>query len=335
MTSCFAACAKSKLAFFARSAKWHRGCARRLAPRAQPSHFEGWLRPGREFKQGASPTNISSDSYYMSSSGQIDYRCSRVDTEQVRRRGRENPVGKIVVDMQCRIGSSCPRVEREIEGWWDIVGDHVSDDTLPAHERRVRVPERTFPGVAHLDITNFGAWLQANRKTPGDILRVQTLDAYEVESDGGDFAAYVRGAPGPTSPERKPFFDELRQERAKGMVWRDLTVVNGPLSDYQRYGFDWVCPDAVAAGQDIRVLDIADHPAAAVLLALGDFWVIEGEQVVLVRYDAEGRHVGEVQVTAQGVHGYIAAAEMAWCLGTPFTDWWEAHPQYPRVPRTV
>lgn len=240
---------------------------------------------------------------------------------------------KIVLrDYECRIGSSCPEITRA-EGGYELVGKHIPDPSLPEDERRIFQPESMHPELARLEIEDFDAWLREHRKTPGDILRIQTLPAYEVESDGGDFAAYVQGLPGPSSPDREPFFAQLREERAKDMIWRDLTVVNGQLTDYQRYGFDWVCPDAVGAGQVIRVLDVAEVPAAAPLLRLGDFWVVEGEHVVLVRYDAQGRHLGEVEVEAQSRHGYIAAAEMAWALGTDFSKWWNDHPEYRRVPR--
>lgn len=240
-------------------------------------------------------------------------------------------MSKVLRDAQCRVGTSCPRIERAEDGGYDIVGTHVPDQTLPAHERKVHLPATMLPELGGLDIADFGAWLQERRTCPGDMLRVQTLPAYEVASDGGDFAAYLDGAQEPTSPDREPFFAQLREERARGMIWRDLTVVNGELTDYQRYGFEWVCPDAVAAGQDIRVLDVAEVPAAAVLLRLGDFWVVEGEHVALVRYDAHGRHLGEAAVDDQAAHGYRAAAEMAWQLAVPFTTWWAAHPQYRRA----
>ncbi|MCW2900907.1 MAG: hypothetical protein JWO67_3172 [Streptosporangiaceae bacterium] len=246
---------------------------------------------------------------------------------------------KVLRDFSCRIGNTCPRIEQNVEGSYDIVGTNVPDGELPGHERKIRVPATMLPELAGLDIPDFNAWLEQHRKAPGDILRVQTLDSYEVESDGGDFAAYVQGRPGPTSPDREPFFQQLRDERAKGMTWRDLTVVNGPLTDYQRYGFDWVCEDAVAAGQDIRILDVAAQPAAAVLLRLGDFWVVEGDHVVLVQYDGENRHLGEVAVEDQAKHGYVAAAEMAWQLATPFATWWatalETHPEYRRTQRAA
>lgn len=54
-------------------------------------------------------------------------------------------MSKILRDMTCRIGSSCPRIEREVEGSWDIVGTHIPDPTLPPHERKIRVPDRVLP----------------------------------------------------------------------------------------------------------------------------------------------------------------------------------------------
>ncbi len=99
------------------------------------------------------------------------------------------------------------------------MGTDIPDTTLPAHERKVRVPKTLLPEMGTLDIPDFNAWLEQHRKAPGDILRVQTLDAYEVASDGGDFAGYLDGAPEPTSPDRESFFQQLRDERANGMIW--------------------------------------------------------------------------------------------------------------------
>jgi hypothetical protein len=239
-------------------------------------------------------------------------------------------VNKVLRDAQCRVGTSCPRIELA-EGGYDIVGTSVPDDALPAHEHKIHVPATLLPELGGLDIPDFTEWLTRHRRAPGDMLRIQTLPAYEVASDGGDFAAYLTGAAAPTSPDREPFFQQLRDEKQRGMVWRDLTVINGPLTDYQRYGFEWVCQDAAAAGQEIRVLDVAEVPVAGVLLRTGDFWVVEGEHVALVRYDADGHHLGEVEVENQSAHGYRAAAEMAWELATPFPTWWAAHPEYRRA----
>lgn len=237
---------------------------------------------------------------------------------------------KVMRSELCRVGSECARIDR-VDGGYEVVGTDVPDSSLPAHERKVRVPDTMLPELGALDIQNFKAWLAQHRRAPGDMIRIQTLDSYAVPSDDADFAGYLNGDPAPTSPYREPFFQQLRDERGKGMVWRDLTVVNGWPTDYQRYGFEWVCEDSVAAGQDIRVLDLAEQPVASVLLDTGDFWVVEGRHAVLVRYDEQGRHLGEVAVEDSGAFGYVAAAELAWQLGTPFTEWWAAHPEYRRA----
>jgi len=239
-------------------------------------------------------------------------------------------VAKVLRDASCDVGTSCPRIDK-VDGGYDIVGTDIPDDTLPEHERKVRVPDTMLPELAVLDIPDFEAWLAERRRAPGDMLRIQTLESYAVASDDGDLAGYLNGAPVPTSKDREPFFQRLREEAAKGMVWRNLTLVNGHPSDYRRYGFEWVCPYSSEAGQQIRVLDVAEHPAAAALYRTGDFWVVEGQHVALVRYSPEGRHLGEVAVEESSAKGYVAAAALAWQLGTAFTEWWAAHPEYRRA----
>jgi hypothetical protein len=98
-----------------------------------------------------------------------------------------------------------------------------------------------------------------------------------------------------------------------------------------RYQFEWAYAFNVRHGMDVRIVDTAENPAVAALLRVGDFWVIEHQHVVLCRYDDQGRPLGTVGVDDSGKLGYIAAAEMAWQLGTDFTTWWVAHPQYHRA----
>jgi hypothetical protein len=37
-----------------------------------------------------------------------------------------------------------------------------------------------------------------------------------------------------------------------------------------------------------------------------------------------------VATGADAAGGYVALAQVAWELATPFTTWWTAHPQYHR-----
>jgi len=238
-------------------------------------------------------------------------------------------VRTVLRNAACPVGKQCPEIAKVEEGY-EIVGTNIPDPRLPEHERRVRVPATMLPELDALEIDDFEAWLGARRHTPGDMLRVQTLTAYSVPSDDADFAGYLDGAPEPTSPHRETFFQELRDDRDRGRVWRNLVVLRGEPTDYQRYANEWVYVQSVQAGQHVRILDLRESPAATLLLRTGDFWVVESQYVALVRYDQDNVHRGEIAVDDTAATGYIAAAEMAWAMATPFMSWYENHPEYQR-----
>lgn len=239
--------------------------------------------------------------------------------------------GKVLRRQSCPIGDDCPAIERPEGGGFDVIGTYVPDESLPAHERRVHIPDTMLPELASLDVPNFRAYRDAVRQTPGDIYRVQTLTCYGVPSDDQDYLGYLNGAPEPTSRHREAWFAELEEDAAAGRVRRNLHVVTTPLTDYLRYAFEWGYAYNVQHGQDVRILDLTENPAGSVLLRTGDYWVLERQHVVLCRYDQEGKPLGTVAVEAAGAAGYIAAAEMAWELAAPFTDWWAAHPCFHRA----
>ena len=97
--------------------------------------------------------------------------------------------------------------------------------------------------------------------------------------------------------------------------------------------FEWAYTFNTRHGMDVRIVDAAEISAVSALLRVGDFWVVERQHVVRCRYDDQGRPLGHVAVDDSGKIGFIAAVEMAWRLGTPFTAWWAAHPEYHRRTR--
>lgn len=239
-------------------------------------------------------------------------------------------MSKVLRDYSCPVGPSCPQI-KQVEGGFEIVGTVIADPNLPGHEGRVRIPDTMLPELVGLDIPDFGAWLREHRNTPGDMLRVQVQPAYAVPSDDDDFARYLDGRPS-ANPYLEAFILQLADEQRQGMVWRNLVVIDGEPTDYQRYANEFVYARTAhdTEGQVVRVLNLADHPAARVLQRTGDFWSVESEFVALVRYEADGSHVGEVAVPDEASAAYIATAELAWSLATPFATWYAAHPQYQR-----
>lgn len=229
---------------------------------------------------------------------------------------------------QCGNGVNCPSIDRREEGGLVITGDRIDNPDLPAHEASVVVPDTLIPEVASLDIPDLAGYL-AERHT-ADLFRLETLDHYDVSSDDDDYHRYVRGAPAPEALVKGGWLDQVRADTAAGRRWRRVHVLRSPLNDYLRYECEWCYTHNVAAGEDVRILDVTQTPAGAALLSVGDFFVIDGEHAVRSNYDAGGGFLGAVAVGAADNGSYVALADLAWQLANPFTAWWATHPQYHR-----
>jgi hypothetical protein len=155
---------------------------------------------------------------------------------------------------------------------------------------------------------------------------LETLDRYEVPTDGGDFGRYLAGQPAPDPARKAAWHERLRAERERGLRrWR-VHVVTEPLSDYLRFEFEW--GHALNSHlEDIRVLSVTDSAAAR---GWHDFWMVDDRDVLAMGYDPEGRFTGASSVPDSDVYRYRLVRDAAWEGAVPFTAWWEAHPQYHR-----
>jgi hypothetical protein len=132
------------------------------------------------------------------------------------------------------------------------------------------------------------------------------------------------GEPGP--PDR-PWLSVIRSEVARGMHTYRVHVVRSPLTPYLRFCFEWGYAQNVAAGEHISIIDLAEQDAPGGLLD-HDFWLINDQDVVLMRYDEAGRFVGAEPLEDLGkVEAYRRCAAVAWDAGVPFADYWHAHPE--------
>ena len=179
-----------------------------------------------------------------------------------------------------------------------------------------------------LDAQALGARLRAAER---DLFRLETLDRYEVPTDGGDFARYAAGEDAPDPARKAAWHERLRAERERGLRrWR-VHVVKEPLSDYLRFEFDWG-HRLNAHLEDIRVLVLASPPADR---GWHDFWLVDGRDVLVMDYGPDGRFLGARPAPADQVPSFRAIRDAAWEGGVPFTGWWAAHPQYHRHTRAA
>jgi hypothetical protein len=121
--------------------------------------------------------------------------------------------------------------------------------------------------------------------------RLETLQYYGGSDD--DVRAVAAGQSLPR--QDGPWYNMLRSHTEAGRALRRVHVIEEPPSPYITYELA-VYQDTAAAGEDIRVL-----PTQAGTWPQGiprhDFWILDGDQVWIMRYDAEGTFEAVEQVS--------------------------------------
>jgi hypothetical protein len=188
-----------------------------------------------------------------------------------------------------------------------------------------------------LTATELGDYIDA--RLTRSAFRLELLDRYDVESDGVDFARYLRGEPEPTPERKQPWLDRLQREREAGILNHRVHVLRTPLTDYLRYECEWGYAPNAAAGEDIRILDLAERqlPACTRLAHLvdHDFWLIDNRHAIRMHYDDDGRFLGAEPVPDSQLARYQHARDAAIAAAEPFNRWWARHPEEWRANRAA
>jgi hypothetical protein len=156
--------------------------------------------------------------------------------------------------------------------------------------------------------------------------RLELLDSYDVEADGDDYARYLRGEPSPTLERKQPWLDRLRREHEAGILNQRVHILSTPLTDYLRYECEWGYEPNVAAGEDVRIIDLAEH-AAPEGIADHDFWLIDDRHAIRMHYDDSGHFLGAEHVAEDQLPLYQHARQATIAASEPFTTWWARHPE--------
>lgn len=121
--------------------------------------------------------------------------------------------------------------------------------------------------------------------------RLETLPAYGTPETDPSFARWLAlGEQMPPLDERPPkqaWMAKVAAAVAEGRTLGRVHVVERPLSLYRAY--ELACyPENQAAGEDVRIAELGEHPELAALMG-GDFWLLDDALAVLMDYDAAGR----------------------------------------------
>jgi hypothetical protein len=141
-----------------------------------------------------------------------------------------------------------------------------------------------------------------------------------------------------------PVLDAWREDHARvavddasGRSWRELIgettrrgvlvqrarIVSEPLSDYVRFEYDITSGHNASAGEDVRWLP--RRQATGIALPGNDFWLFDGETLLVNHFSGTGDWTGRELVTDPAVVKLCATAfETVWEKAVPHADY---HPE--------
>ena len=150
-----------------------------------------------------------------------------------------------------------------------------------------------------------------------EAFRLETLPSYGVASEDEELQGFLAtGAL--VIPENDPWLTRVRHFRATGRWVGRVHVLRPPLTNYLRYEFA-VYGYTVRAGEDVRILDLADHFDSD--LPAQDFWLFDDTYVVHMDYDADGRQRGRKLLENVDPAPYVAWKRQALELAVPFIEY--------------
>lgn len=162
--------------------------------------------------------------------------------------------------------------------------------------------------------------------------RLETLDHYEVDSDGDDFARHKAGEAEPDWERKNAWLDVLRAGKEAGIREYRVRVLRTPLNDYLRFECEWGYLLNAEAGEEIHVLDLAERELPAEVVD-HDFWLIDDKYPLRMHYSETGEFIGGELVDSLEL--YRKARDAALAVSEPFEQWWARHPEEWRINRTV
>lgn len=125
--------------------------------------------------------------------------------------------------------------------------------------------------------------------------RLELLDRYASADEAGPLSQFLAGkSPDPAWCE--PWARYVREAVHDGKQMGRVHVVDEPLSDYLRFELTCGYPATVAAGEDIRIMDLEDYPILT--FPLRDFWLFDDATAAVMDYDDDGVFLGADLTTA-------------------------------------
>lgn len=148
---------------------------------------------------------------------------------------------------------------------------------------------------------------------------METRQRYAVPWEDEGLAAWRRGEPEPTTPQRESTTETLRMVTESGRWIGRVRFVELPFTEYTRHEFEVAYPRLAEIGEEIHVLDRALHPEFDHVR--DDFVVFDDTSVMWYRYTDDDMLTGyDYSEEPDVVRECVALAEEVRAAAVPYRE---------------
>lgn len=166
------------------------------------------------------------------------------------------------------------------------------------------------------DVPDFPELLADCHKTA---VHLEMRDAYGVDYETGDFAAWRETGRWDNPDYWRPWTDLVRDAVGRGVHMRRARIVSEPVTEYIRFEHAGTFNN-VAAGEDVRWLP--RRRASDIALPGNDFWLFDGRLVEWNHFTGDGGLVGHELSDDPAVARLCATAfEAVWERAVPHSEY--------------
>lgn len=113
----------------------------------------------------------------------------------------------------------------------------------------------------------------------------------------------------------------VRSMTDAGKGLRRVHIVRSPLSDYLRFELGWGYVGNTRAGEEIRIIDLADKEIGG--LPDHDFWIFDDSRVYRMHYSEDAEFLGAEPLSHDALPQYRAYRDMSWKHAIPYLTYWQ------------
>lgn len=163
------------------------------------------------------------------------------------------------------------------------------------------------------------------------VFRLETLQSYGNSGEDPALEAFQAGHPHLVTPGKQRWTAMIRANAHAGRTLQRVHVVTEPISDYLRFELTWGYGPNVEAGEDIRIIPVAEGDPWPADLPHRDYWLFDARELYDMHYESDGTWLGTEPVTdPDRIVQACTWRDAALFHAVPWSEYVATHPELTR-----